>query len=343
MNTKNKLIFALFFSVVILLSNCTSTSSDITINNVTTDPSGAGDQIFIGNSGIVFLSANEAAETLAEEDEYIKGLSRFDYASKMKLAKQADYNERLEFYNDACLDWEPGDIERVAAAIQSFNAKISKLNLNLPPVISLIKTNGNEEGGAAYTRGVSIAFPELYLKKLPQDKFIKIFVHEIFHVFSRFNKELREEIYAVIQYKKCNELQLPPELKDFEISNPDAPDNNYYISCTYKGAEYDFIPILYSNEPYDISRGLSFFRYLHDDMLAVEIIDDNPVPIYKNEQLLIVKKEELSAFYEKIGRNTDYTFHPEETMADNFVFLVFGDKVPSPEIVRNLKQAIMGR
>jgi hypothetical protein len=50
---------------------------------------------------------------------------------------------------------------------------------------------------------------------------------------------------------------------------------------------------------------------------------------------------EVSGFFEKIGRNTQYIIHHEETMADNFVFaIVEREDLPNPEILARLIEAL---
>lgn len=45
------------------------------------------------------------------------------------------------------------------------------------------------------------------------------------------------------------------------------------------------------------------------------------------------------SFWDQVGRNTDYLIHPEETMADNFEFLVQGTpNKPTQRIIYSLKK-----
>jgi len=41
-----------------------------------------------------------------------------------------------------------------------------------------------------------------------------------------------------------------------------------------------------------------------------------------------------SKFWDIVGRNTNYLLHPEETVADNFSFLVIGQQVETPRILK---------
>ena len=91
-----------------------------------------------------------------------------------------------------------------------------------------IKTTGNEEGGAAYTRANAIVLPEAEMTA-PVEKIRKTISHELFHVLSRANPDLREKLYAAIGFVKCDEVAFPLELKSRKLTNPDAPKNDHCI------------------------------------------------------------------------------------------------------------------
>ncbi len=47
-----------------------------------------------------------------------------------------------------------------------------------------------------------------------------------------------------------------------------------------------------------------------------------------------LRPAETTGWFEQIGRNTRYTIHPDEILADNFVRLINGDtNVPTPQII----------
>ena len=51
--------------------------------------------------------------------------------------------------------------------------------------------------------------------------------------------------------------------------------------------------------------------------------------------------EELSGFFEQVGRNTEYIIHPEEILAENFALLILGKQnLPSPEIVEKMRRVL---
>ena len=55
-------------------------------------------------------------------------------------------------------------------------------------------------------------------------------------------------------------------------------------------------------------------------------------------QPVLASPEEVSGFFEQVGRNTKYVIHPEEILADNFALLILDEhNVPSPEILQKMR------
>ena len=92
----------------------------------------------------------------------------------------------------------------------------------------------------------------------------------------------------------------------------------------------DCTMILYANSEYT---GGDFFRYLRVGFLILKGTNIKEIE-YINGNPIIYSREEVKGFYEKVGRNTRYTIHPEEILAENFVYTFFPkENLPNPEIV----------
>jgi len=66
------------------------------------------------------------------------------------------------------------------------------------------------------------------------------------------------------------------------------------------------------------------------------VLDEKTLEVTKEKTLIAYANVE--GFYEKIGRNTQYIIHPEEILADNFVFLVHNNEnVATPELLKSMK------
>ena len=62
------------------------------------------------------------------------------------------------------------------------------------------------------------------------EKQLPVMLHEIFHVFSRYNEPVRDELYAMIGFKKSDKkVVLSDALKKILLTNPDGVSLNYII------------------------------------------------------------------------------------------------------------------
>ena len=215
--------------------------------------------------------------------------------------------------------------------------------LPFPEKMLIIKTTGKEEGGAAYTRANAIVLPQDFLKA-PVARIQETISHELFHIMSRANPGLRERLYAAIGFAKCDEVEFPSEMKLRKITNPDAPKNDYCIRVKVTGKEQWAIPILFSSaEKYSVDRGGEFFNYLQFRLLLVERPNDGykVTPMFDGPKPMLMDIQQVSGFFEQVGKNTEYIIHPEEILADNFASLVLGQRnLPSPDVVEKI-QAIL--
>ncbi len=200
----------------------------------------------LGGTQVHFASQSEGRQILTVKDEFIERLSPFDRAARMKTDKAVSEGDLLKFIGSNVVEWTKEETKTVQAAIEAIQPLLRDLPLSLPPTVQLIQTTGAEEGNAAYTRGTSIVLPKSELGKSQKD-LQKLICHELFHILSRRNPELRERLYGIIGFTKCNEIKLPPELERRKLTNPDAPRNDHFIRLEIEGRESLAVPIIYSS------------------------------------------------------------------------------------------------
>lgn len=292
---------------------------------------------------VVFASVEQGKDILGRQDDFIMRLSPFDRASRMKTDRAVSEIEFLRFVQRNVLPWSREEKSKIKAALQALTPRLSKFFLSFPETIYIVKTTGAEEGGAAYTRSRAIVIPANYLAA-STEKLLKTICHELFHIMSRSSPELRERFYRVIGFEKCNEIAFPDILKPRKITNPDAPRNDHYIAVEFKGMPMLAVPVLFSRtEKYNAQIGGEFFQYLIHQLLIVE--KDEPTesvnPAYQRNIPLLLSPNEVSGYFEKIGRNTKYIIHPEEILADNFALLILEQKnVASPDILERIIEVL---
>ncbi len=307
-------------------------------------PCRAPADVELGKTAVHFATQIEGRQVLTAKDDFVQRLSPFDRSARMKTDKTVSEAEFLQFVGKNVIDWTSEEMQTVQAAIEAIAPLLRDLRFSWPPIVQLIKTTGAEEGNAAYTRATAIVLPKSELGK-SQNHLKKLISHELFHILSRQNPELRDKLYAIIGFTKCNEIKLPPELERRKITNPDAPRNDHFIRVQIEGRESLAVPILLSSaETYDVKRGGEFFEYLQLQFLVVEKDRESgtlkSAPAGSSPKL--VGAQQISGFMEQVGNNTNYIIHPEEILAENFALLLSTEtKVASPEILQKMRELLM--
>lgn len=286
---------------------------------------------------ISFASVDEGRAILMTRDDFVSRLSPFDRSARLKTVRDVSEREYLAFVGKNVLEWTPDEKAAVQSAWNSLIPKLGDFSLPFPKTIVFIKTTGDEEGHAEYTRGNAIILPQDALAPVKGNSLRGLIAHESFHVLSRNAAGLRDRLYRVIGFQPCGEILFPPSLASRKITNPDAPQNDH---CIHVRAAVWVVPILFSKtDRYDPNRGGEFFDYLEFKFLVVQKSDSHAT--YDPSKLILLDANQLQGFYEQVGRNTEYIVHPEEILADNFEFLLIGKpNLPSPEIQRNLVAAL---
>jgi hypothetical protein len=302
--------------------------------------------VFANELAFVFATAEQGRDTLTKRDDFVQRMSPFDRAARMKTDKTVSEETYLKFVSSQVLEWTEDEKAALQAILSdNLGPLMGGLGLPWPAPIYIIKTTGEEEGNAPYTRGNAIVLPLAVLAKgTPMGKTGPLrgtIAHELFHILSRHSPALKERLYAAIGFQSCGEVAFPSSLAAMKVTNPDAPKNDHCIRVGIDGKKVWVVPILFSkSERYDVGLGGEFFNYLRLRFLCVNGISDQ-VPgaaTYDDTDFQLVDLSRLSGFFEQVGRNTDYIIHPEEILAENFSFLMLGKTgVPSPDILKNIQ------
>lgn len=302
---------------------------------------------FVPGTVVRFADVDEGVRALTKRDDYISRLSPFDRQVRPRTDRDVSEDEFLAFAGQHVAPWTEAEIMKLTPLVQELAKKAAPWKLPLPRVVLLVKTTGREEGRAAYCRGAAIVLPQNMVDG-PARKLQSILPHELFHVLSSHNPKLRDALYAVIGFQPCDEVPLPDSLAARKITNPDAPVTNHYITVTQDGRRIDLVPVLFSKTPrYDAGRGGNLFSYLTFKLMQVAGDGATKRPVLDQGKPVLFDPDSVPGYHEQIGRNTKYIIHPEEVLADNFVFLVDGRiDLPTPRVIEQmgkiLQQAAAG-
>ena len=296
----------------------------------------------LGDTAIVPADAATAAKWLGQADRFTRALSRFDRQSRLQTEREVSDAEFLRFASKAALDWKEDELQRLKTAWAEVAKRWSKYRPPLPKTIHLIKTSGREEGAAAYCRGAAIILPQSKLRGNAR-KLQRLLTHELFHILSSSQPDLRKKLYAVVGFQTLPPLSLPPELAPRKLTNPDAPLIDCRLTLKQEGGSLHLAPVLLASaKNYDAKKGGSFFRYLQFRMMEIEPAQGAAWRAkLKDGEPILRNVKELPEYFEKIGRNTNYIIHPDEVLADNFVFLLWGDKdLKTPRILEDMEKIL---
>jgi hypothetical protein len=286
---------------------------------------------------IELASIDTARAVLGTRDEFVARLSPFDRAARMKSGIPVTEAEYLAFATAAGREWSNDERARLSAAFAAIESKLAELLPDLDEPILLIKTSGQEEGGAGYTRANAVMLPQAHAD---ERELQRLLAHEIFHVVSRRNPDLRRALYRAIGFEECGEVELPSALARRKMTNPDAPVNEHCIEISVDGTKVWSVPILLSREErFDPAAGRAFFEYLTLSMLLVDRSGATARALERDGAPALVPLNRVTGFLEQVGRNTTYIIHAEEILASNFELLVMSgaEAPPSPDVLERIR------
>lgn len=295
------------------------------------------------NCLVSFATVEEARSILTRRDEFIAALSPFDRAARMKTNGVVSEKEFLEFLGRNALPWLPDETNKITAVLETLRQRLAPWHLPFPPAITLIKTSGREEGGASYTRQNAVVLVQRDARS-PGD-LEGVITHELFHVLSRHNPELRKRLYRIVGFHPISEIDYPRELQPRRITNPDGVQSGWAIQITNQNQALSAVPILFASAShYDPQKGGEFFDYLNFRLLAVTDSDGIWEPKLIEGRPYLVQPQQVQGFFEQVGRNTGYILHPDEILAENFVHMIKRTtNLATPRIVEDMESVFKHR
>jgi len=290
---------------------------------------------------VELASLEKAKELLAKEDGFTNCWSQFDIDSRMHKTNSTKA-ELLAYLPTQAQSWSSKETKALQKAFETLDKSIERqgFHINFPDKIYFVKTTGEEEGGAAgYTRENYVVLKgETVLGDKKQ--LLELVAHELFHILSRSDAQLRTQMYQLIGFHVVGEIEYPESMSSIRITNPDAYLVQSYITVLVDGQRVDCAMILYANDDYS---GGNFFKYLEVGFLKLEG-DETKTVSYEDGTPIIYDPDEVSNFHEQIGRNTGYVLDPEEVLASNFAFVMLEKSgLPSQTLLHNMKRLLQAK
>lgn len=282
-----------------------------------------------------FASVKSGQNILSANDNYMNRMAPAEIAIRVFSPKADKTSDDLKsLYIANVLEWTNEEKSQIAALIESNTERLKSVNHLLPNEITFVKVNNKVEGGLPHTRGHAIILPAA---KLPVTD--NLFYHELFHVLSREQKAKHQSLYGLIGFQSCD-FTPTQEIRKKSLTNPDVPAESYYLPVTINDKPSAIMSFLYaSREAFDPTIEHGFSGHFGFGLLKVSTSKGQcTVDVDAQGKAQILDPSSVPEFFASIGKNTSYIIHPEEVLADNFVFLMTDKQdLPNPDIPNRLK------
>jgi hypothetical protein len=266
---------------------------------------------------IRLASAAEGRSILAAEDDFTRALGSFDRSFRMRTTAPVTDAELRHFLGEQALDFTAEETAAWETTIADVTRGASAIGGALPAEVLVVKTTGREERSHAYTRENAIFLPATRVANLRGERAIYLLAHELFHSASRASPALRDATYDLLGFESITPIVLPLELDARRLTNPDAHDLGHYLVL----GERAVIPLLIC--PTSLEAALERTTAL--DAVRVSLLQIDPrasTCVRDADRALVLLEAATTDWSKRIARNTAYTIHQEEVLADNHALLV---------------------
>lgn len=288
-----------------------------------------------------FASLEEGAELIRTNNDYYEKYTQNDIEFRMRKSG-ATIDELIDVSVDSVKKFNIFEKYYIDRRVAKMYRKLKRNDYMLPNVdeITFVKMNMDLEGGVSgYTHGSEIYLNGVnvttytFLGIIPEfsKSMDELLWHELFHCFTRNNKEFRAEVYSLIGFTVADsDFELPHSLQEKVLTNPDVEHHDSYATFVIDGQEEDcFVAWITTKDYAEVLSGWNA-----SEAVALVPIDGRDT-YYLSEQ--------ASNFDEVFGTNTYYVIDPEECLADNFAYaMLYGEKgrdgqgYPNPEIIQGI-------
>ena len=286
---------------------------------------------------IKFVSVEEGQELIGATDDFTERLGDLEIQLRLESSEPVSKQEFLKRMRAEVVEWNSRDIEVVENSVETLRDRMQAYRLPFPEQIHLIRVSNRVEQNAPHCRRTSVVLPDAFFKK--QKKNAQVLAHELFHVLSSQNPELRDRLYQIIHFERSNKISLPETLQDQRLTNPDAPVNEHVIHLMVDGNKTPAAPVILAKSKTFRPGGV--FANMDFKIMLLERKNGDFVARFSEGQPQLLSPREVPDYLDQIGRNTGYIIHPEETLADNFWMMLLGsDRIQDPWVIEQMRSVL---
>ncbi|MDZ7881098.1 MAG: hypothetical protein U5L45_25755 [Saprospiraceae bacterium] len=289
---------------------------------------------------VTLLDSTDAAKAIVQDnlDKFFDCITAIDAAVQMKkndplsMSREAMVASYKDYLQTDVIGFTKEESVFVAKAMNEAFQLVTKVSQKyFPEDIRLIKTKAQHyDDEMFYTRENCIVIPEPILKQKNYDAFLQTLLHEISHIVTRLNPNLKAQLYALAGFKKIEiPLTLPDALSRRLLTNPDGVDINWATPLTSAtGSTVFTMPLLYAKDTIFDPKKPDFGDYLGWNYYELAPSIDNKrllVQTVGERQQSTLDTRGINDLFLK-NYNTAYIIHPDEIVADNFSLLMLSQK-----------------
>jgi hypothetical protein len=316
-----KVLFRLLFFIVIVLSlSACRTGRE---SGLTTEKPALA----------VFLDSLEASVSIISDDadHLFEHISGRDIEIQMKRTSSfSDRDAAVAAYKDflrrQVSDWTTEEKSAILNLVAETKRLCDRYSPRLfPQGLRFIKIKTGHYGGDVfYTRGTNICVPENIFPMKDSSRYLPVMIHEVFHVISRYNPSLRDDLYSLIGFERSPKpIKSSENLKAWMLTNPDGVEHKHFLRVKVKDSTYMIVPAITAKLKNFRPSQPAFFDYLAFDLYKLTTHPSYYEITSDTFGKTTLPMEASTRFFDAIKDNTQYIIHPEEIMADNFMLGLF--------------------
>lgn len=300
------------------------------------------DESFRGITGtqVHFAAVEAARAVLGAEDAWTRATSAFQRRAVMGRDEEVDRAAFLAWNADAARPWPQDQRGRWQRALEQIAPAFVSLRIPLPPQVLLIASNGQESAHAPYTRAHAVVLPGKATAPGYSDALL--LAHELWHVAARHAPAVASRLYAQIGFEPVPMLDFPAAWAAARIANPDAPENLHAMRLSVDGRRPLVAPVLVAGRT-RLQPGETFFSVMDVRLLEIEPDSDARLSraVLRDGQPVWHALDGPHDYLRRLGGNTGYVMHNEETIADNVAFLATGAPVRNAALLERLRAELL--
>jgi hypothetical protein len=289
---------------------------------------------------VSLLDSADAAKAIVQDDldKFFEHITAIDAAVQMKknaplsMSHDSMVASYKNYLQTDVTGFTKEEAAFVAKAMNEAFQLVGKVSQRyFPEDIRLIKTKAHHyDAEMYYTRENCIVIPAPILKQKNYDAFLQTMLHEISHIITRLNPNVKAQLYALVGFKKIEmPLDMPDALRRRMLTNPDGVDINWANTLTSATGKTVFtLPLIYAKDTLFDPKKPDFGDYLGWNYYELAPSADNKMLVVQtvgNRQQSTLDTRGINDLFLK-NYNTAYIIHPDEIVADNFSLLMLSQK-----------------